>query len=123
LCVAWNKIYGQAPPKGLSSRLLALAVQYHTLVARFGGLKPSTRKRLQSWSDGATSSADQRPAPRARSTATAGTRLVRQWQGKAHIVDVGADGIQYQGRTYLSLTAVAKAITGVHWSGPRFFGL
>jgi hypothetical protein len=34
-----------------------------------------------------------------------------------------ADGIEYLGERYRSLTAVAKAITGSHMSGFRFFGL
>jgi hypothetical protein len=50
-------------------------------------------------------------------------RLVREWQGKHHAVDVVADGAVWQGRTYPSLSAVARAITGTRWSGPRFFGL
>jgi hypothetical protein len=34
-----------------------------------------------------------------------------------------ARGFEYDGRVYASLSAVAKAITGTHWNGPRFFGL
>ena len=60
---------------------------------------------------------------RARSVPLAGTRLIREWNGKTHVVDVGQDGFVYDGRTYRSLTAIALQITGVHWSGPRFFGL
>jgi hypothetical protein len=29
----------------------------------------------------------------------------------------------YRGKTYKSLTLIAKHITGTHQSGPRFFGL
>jgi hypothetical protein len=52
-----------------------------------------------------------------------GTRLMREWNGRMHVVDVTADGILFDGKLYRSLTAVAKRITGAHWSGPRFFGL
>ena len=34
-----------------------------------------------------------------------------------------ADGFEYLGERYRSLTAVAKAVTGSHMNGFRFFGL
>jgi hypothetical protein len=52
-----------------------------------------------------------------------GTRLVREWQGRSHVVDVRADGFQWNRTIYRSLTAVALAITGARWSGNRFFRL
>jgi len=52
-----------------------------------------------------------------------GTRLVRGWRGTMHQVVVLESGYEYQGRHYSSLTQVASAITGAHWSGPRFFDL
>jgi hypothetical protein len=36
---------------------------------------------------------------------------------------VTEDGFEYAGRAYSSLSKIAQAITGAHWSGPRFFGL
>ncbi len=52
-----------------------------------------------------------------------GTRLMREWNGRMHVVDVTEEGVLFDGKRYRSLTAVAKRITGAHWSGPRFFGL
>jgi Protein of unknown function (DUF2924) len=52
-----------------------------------------------------------------------GTKLVREWHGHVHTVDVLDDGFAYQGECYPSLTRVARRITGVQWSGPVFFGL
>lgn len=52
-----------------------------------------------------------------------GTRLVREWHGTMHQVVVLESGYEHEGRHYTSLTQVASAITGVHWSGPKFFGL
>ncbi|WP_294072605.1 DUF2924 domain-containing protein [Sphingomonas sp.] len=52
-----------------------------------------------------------------------GTRLVREWRGTMHQVVVLESGYEHAGRHYSSLTQVASAITGVHWSGPRFFDL
>jgi len=52
-----------------------------------------------------------------------GARLLRDWNGRTHAVDVTQDGYLYDGITYRSLSAIARRITGAHWSGPRFFGL
>lgn len=53
-----------------------------------------------------------------------GTKLVREWQGKVHEVLALEDGqFAYGGKTYPSLTVIAREITGTHQSGPRFFGL
>ena len=53
----------------------------------------------------------------------AGTRLIREWQGVEHCVTVLADGYEYGGRPYKSLSALARAITGTRWNGWTFFGL
>ena len=53
----------------------------------------------------------------------AGTRLLREFQGVEHIVTVTVEGYEYRGRPYKSLSAIAKAITGVKWNGWVFFGL
>lgn len=52
-----------------------------------------------------------------------GTRLVRSWRGKTHQVIVLESGYEHEERRYTSLTQIASAITGTHWSGPAFFGL
>ena len=76
-----------------------------------GGLKAGSRDR-----DKATPSAT-------RIALRPGTRLVREWQGRSHSVDVRADGLRWNGTVYRSLSAVALAITGARWSGNRFFRL
>lgn len=52
-----------------------------------------------------------------------GTVLVREWNGAAYAVTVTDDGFLWEGRRFSSLSAVASAITGVRWSGTRFFKL
>ena len=53
-----------------------------------------------------------------------GTKFIREWQGTVHEVLTLEDGrFAYRGKTYTSLTLIAKLITGTHQSGPRFFGL
>ena len=63
------------------------------------------------------------PASQPRRRLTPGARLMREWGGRTHIVDVIEGGYVFEAKIYPSLTAIAGKITGVHWSGPRFFGL
>ncbi len=52
-----------------------------------------------------------------------GTVLKREYKGRTVHVKVLADGFEYEGERYKSLTAVAKAVTGKHWNGYHFFNL
>ncbi len=52
-----------------------------------------------------------------------GGQVTRQYKGRTITVTVLADGFEYLGERYRSLTAVAKAVTGSHMNGFRFFGL
>jgi len=52
-----------------------------------------------------------------------GTIITRDFKGRRHYVKVLPNGFEYEGQYYRSLSSVAKAITGSHWSGYRFFNL
>jgi len=52
-----------------------------------------------------------------------GTMITRHYRGRTICVAVMADGFEYDGERYRSLSAVAKAVTGTHWNGKLFFGL
>jgi Protein of unknown function (DUF2924) len=52
-----------------------------------------------------------------------GTILEREYRGDAITVRVVADGFEYQGRHYGSLSAIATEVTGTRWNGLAFFGL
>ena len=49
--------------------------------------------------------------------------LIREWNSRIYRVEVLDGGYCFDGKTYPSLTAIARRITGANWSGPRFFGL
>ncbi len=117
----WKALYRSSPPKGLSRRLLILAIAYRMQVKRYGGMTPTLRRRLSmaTGDDAARRKAKTNGAP----PVTAGTRLIREWNGVTHVVDAIDDGFIWQGARYGSLSAIARAITGARWSGPRFFGL
>jgi Protein of unknown function (DUF2924) len=52
-----------------------------------------------------------------------GTILTRAYKGQALQVMVLQNGFEYEGQTYRTLSALAKAITGSHCNGFLFFGL
>ena len=52
-----------------------------------------------------------------------GARLVREWNGSTHMVEVVDGGFVWNGERHRSLSVIARTITGDRWSGPRFFGL
>ena len=52
-----------------------------------------------------------------------GTILTRRYKGRTLQVEVLEHGFAFEGQTYRSLSAVAKAVTGSHCSGHFFFGL
>ena len=120
---AWIKAYGGPPPKGLSTRLLLYACHYNRQAKDCGGLKKSTLRQLKRYVPAlpGTTTSDTR-APVALKPGT-GSRLVREWRGKTHMVDIEENGFVYQGKSYRSLSAIARTITGARWSGPRFFGV
>lgn len=97
-------------------------IAYKLQEEAFGGLAHNTRQRLEAI--GAKHSKIKlRARPRDINFAP-GTVLLREWGEREHKVVVTADGLfEYEGSTFKSLTAVARQITGAHWSGPLFFGL
>lgn len=52
-----------------------------------------------------------------------GAAITREYKGRSLTVTVLADGFEWEDERYGSLTAVAKAITGSHINGFRFFKL
>ena len=109
----WVAVTGAALPN-VSPSLLRSAIAWEIQARALGGLSRDTTRKLDQLARGLT-----------RTTATQpGMRLVREWQGTAHVVTVNEGGVvRWDGRDYRSLSEVARAITGTRWSGPAFFGL
>ena len=87
----------------------------------YGGLGKSIRRKVQTIAKALRTTGRVGPMPSL--SLKPGARLVREWRGQTHTVAVTEDGFEYAGKSYASLTRIAKEITGAHWSGPRFFGL
>lgn len=120
LVARWKKILPSDPPKNLGQALLVRVLAYELQAQRFGGLRSSLCRTM---SKTAARTKGQLATASASSSLKSGTRLLRDWNGRTHVVDVTAAGYQWNGETYRSLSAIARAITGARWSGPRFFGV
>ena len=110
LRIEWVRRYG-APPRHRSVDLLRRVLAWRVQADVHGGFDATTRKLL---------ARDDLPL---RIAAPAGMRLAREWAGRIHEVVVIESGVVYEGKTWGSLSAVARHITGMNWNGPRFFGL
>lgn len=119
----WCAQSGTAPPATFTARLLRLALAWGAQQGEQGG-KASARdweqviRRRAAGARPAEAVSGLQPPP-----APAGTRLMRAWGGETHEVVVLAEGVLWRGRTWSSLSVVARAITGSARNGPRFFGL
>jgi len=121
LRTAWRARFRDPAPAFRTKDLLLRAFVYKLETRRHGGLSVSLSRRLEELAQSYLSDPDFQPAPKAK--LAPGTRLSREWNGVAHVVDVTEDAFMYEGKTYASLSLIARTITGAHWSGPRFFGL
>jgi hypothetical protein len=117
----WRRLYRKPPPHRLSRDLLIRGIAYKIQETVHGGLSKPTLRRLTILSDQTASGAGKKLDRQA--AFKPGTKLLRAWNGTTHEVQVLVDGFEWRGQTYASLSKIAKAITGAHWSGPRFFGL
>ncbi len=124
----WRSLFGTEPPS-YSRDLLIGRLAYRIQELAYGGLSEDVKARLDAClpADGIDTEfheADRvKRRQRKNGMPVAGTRLIREWQGRRYEVTVVQGGFEFEGRRYRSLTAVTKAITGTHWNGPAFFGL
>ncbi|MES2288437.1 MAG: DUF2924 domain-containing protein [Pseudomonadota bacterium] len=115
----WQNVFGKVAPVGFNTDLIRRAIANHVQERHHGGLSKKAastlRKRMMAHAANANGIfRGLKP----------GTRLSRVWHGRSYNVTVlEDDAFDYQGRRYTSLSTIAREITGVTWSGPRFFGL
>ncbi len=110
----WEEAMGRPPPSRIG-RVTMARILISDLQWKQSGLSKAAILRKLSKIVAASESA--------KPVANSGARLVREWNGREHVVDVTVDGYLWNGQTWRSLSAIAKEITGTKWSGPRFFGV
>jgi hypothetical protein len=113
----WRATFKKEPPGALTRDLLVRQLAWRIQEKAFGGHDAATLKLLDAYGrqDAGKVVLFRRLKP--------GTSVVREYQGVRHIVTITEGGFVWQGRTYDSLSAIAREITGSRWNGPRFFGL
>lgn len=109
----WEEVLG-CPPSTYTSdklmiRVLASEAQWQASGQSIAAIRARLENALKSEGE--------------KQRAAAGDRLIREWNGREYVVDVIAAGYLWKGKTWRSLSAIAREITGTKWSGPRFFGV
>ena len=109
----WNLLFHREPPQyGEVFMRRRLAHRIQDLAC--GGLDGKTKSKLEGVNI---------KVKRAHSGLRLGTAIVRIWHGTRYEVRVCQDGFEWNGQIYGSLSAVARAITGVNRNGYEFFGI
>jgi len=119
LCEAWAETGARECPSlpiGLLRKMLAQHIQER----RLGRLPAVVARELERIANGEHSAS---AAPMRTPALSPGTRLIREWNGRTIAVEVLEEGFRWDEKTWRSLSEIARAATGAHWSGPRFFGL
>ena len=107
----WARVWKSPAPR-FTPYLLRLGIAYR-LQQRASGRKIDAERLVSNATAGKS----------ARQTIKPGTEFIRSWNGSTIAVTAEDKGFRFDDRLYHSLSAIAKEVTGAHWSGPRFFGL
>ncbi len=121
----WTALFGTESP-AYSRSFMERRLIHRLQEIQHGGLSNQSNERIKDIT--AQHNLDEmaalpRPASKRQGVPVIGTRLIREWNDGRYEVTVVRDGFEFHGKTYRSLTAITKVITGTHWNGPAFFGL
>jgi len=125
----WREVQGAPPPKHLSVSFMRKALIYEIQCRALGGAKIRVARKLdrrvpgRAGAQASASALAQDAAPVLPPALPVGAVLIREWNGRTWRVTVTTQGFDLNGQSWRSLSAIARHITGAHWSGPRFFGL
>lgn len=118
----WETLFGTTAPNNARA-FLELRIGHRIQELTYGSLTRDTRRMLDILADEVEGKVARKGMGDDPRNPLPGTRLLREWDGVEQTVTVLADGYEWQGRKYRSLSAVARAVTGTNWNGFRFFGL
>jgi hypothetical protein len=128
LRLQWRNYLGGAAPTHLPRWLLLRVLAYRRQAAALGDLDKQSLRVIRASQGGAIDFAarpfkNRKPTTQDGIGLNSGALLVREWRGKLERLMVLDKGFAWNGKTFGSLSQVAKAITGASWNGHRFFGL
>ena len=109
----WKDLFGKNPPE-YGPVFMRRRLAYRIQELFYGGLSEELKSQMLS---------RKRTSSRNSGILKPGNRIIREWRDEKHEVIIRANGVEYNGQLYRSLTAVAKKITGTHWNGKKFFGV
>jgi hypothetical protein len=116
----WEWAHG-VPAPAIAPSLLARDLAHRAQIALTGGVDKRLERRLLELA--ASVGGESAALVGRRKSLGHGTQILREWGGQTHRVTVEAEGrYLYNGQPWSSLSAIARAITGARWSGPRLFG-
>jgi hypothetical protein len=116
----WLHVFKRPLPPNPRSDFLLGSLAYELQAQRHGFLKSRSLRALNLLASDLAKGLQRQVESHAMRP---GIRLLRTWQGDSHEVLALEKGFSYRGKTYGSLSEIARLITGVRWSGPLFFGL
>ncbi|MDD3149349.1 MAG: DUF2924 domain-containing protein [Candidatus Gastranaerophilales bacterium] len=124
----WKKLFKTNLPLHAKKPLLIKHIAWELQARQQGGLSAQTKKQLDKLADSLSRGKEITGATTILKSSTsieikAGTKLIREYQGKKHEVIALEKGFEYQNNKYKSLSAIANEITGTRWNGKVFFGL
>ena len=112
LVAEWTQTFG-GPPALTTCREFLLV---HARVAPASGAGWGLEPRRAASAEGHQDRPSRRPCGttkiRCSTSLTPGTVLLKTWQGQRYTVTVVAEGYQFQGQRYASLSEIARRITG-----------
>jgi hypothetical protein len=121
--VFWRTHLGGAFPGHLPKFLLPRMLAYRLQVQQHGGLSKAATRFLDQIANDLEAGREAVMPYLNDQKLKAGSVIVREHEDIHQRVIVLEDGYAWNGKTYGSLSSVAKAITGTNWNGQRFFGL
>lgn len=101
---AWSVMFATPVPKRLSAPFLRRFLAFEVQAKAQGGLPKGFRAKLDRASH-------EKPAARVPALKPGG-RILREWNGATHVIDLLEDGFHWNGQHHSSLSAIARAITG-----------
>lgn len=122
LWALWDAHFPRRPAHP-NRRYLESRLAYRIQELAYGAL-PTTIRRMLVDAGAQHSKIKTSTSRSAQTLLMPGTTLIREWNEREYRVTVTPEGLYaLDGQVFKSLSAVARHITGTHWSGPKFFGL
>lgn len=122
----WQQIFKTEPPAQSKTTFLIQHLSWEIQARKYGGLSVTAKKKLKKFA--AELAQNKQISIENISTSQnieikAGTKLIREYQGRKHEVIALEKGFEYNNKTYKSLSSIANEITGTRWNGKVFFGV